>query len=94
MEKSVLFLDTTNMEAVEDYADLCLNQKEFSESEKYYQICLRIAIRDNEYNCIGSTLYKLGNLYFFLLSIKTSAVNRNNRSVKKNAPRCKHNRLY
>ena len=63
-------LDTTNMEAVEDYADLCLNQKEFSESEKYYQICLRIAIRDNEYNCIGSTLYKLGNLYFFLLDYK------------------------
>ena len=41
-------LDTTNMEAVFDYAELCKKQKKFTESEKYYLICLRLSIRNDD----------------------------------------------
>lgn len=56
-------LDTTNMKVVLDYATLCNKQKKFMESESYYQICLRIAIRNNDLPNVALIQNDLGVLY-------------------------------
>lgn len=56
-------LDTTNMEAVEDYASLCLKQKKFTECEIYYQICSRACIDNNDSTHAAVIWNNLGNLY-------------------------------
>lgn len=56
-------LDTTNIEAVRQYAELCSKQKQFDDCEKYWMICLRAYIRNNDAGNIALIQNNLGALY-------------------------------
>lgn len=58
-------LDTTNLDAVYDYAYYAQNQNEFVESERYYKICLRAYLLDHDQYHTASIQNNLGNLYNF-----------------------------
>lgn len=56
-------LDTTNMEAVRLYAELCSKQKKFDDCEKYWMICLRKYARCNDVGNIALVQNNLGALF-------------------------------
>ena len=57
-------LDTTNVDAVWDYAGLSYEQKRFPEAEKYTSIFLHAVSNKNDVSKIGAGQDGLGNLYF------------------------------
>ncbi len=56
-------LDTTKVSVVWSYAQFCYEQKKFSDCEKYYLICLRAFINQNDITNIASVQNNLGLLY-------------------------------
>lgn len=56
-------LDTTKIKAVMTYADLCKDQGNFAECEKYYHIYLRVSIHTNDLPNTAEAQNCLGNLY-------------------------------
>ena len=56
-------LDTTNIKAVKEYADLCYKQKKFTESENYFQMCLRAYICNNDSLQIAVIQNSLGTVH-------------------------------
>lgn len=56
-------LDTTNVEAVNDYAELCYGQNLFLECEKYYKINYHAFITENNLLKTAEMLHNLGSLY-------------------------------
>lgn len=56
-------IDTTNVEAVRDYAYLAQNQNKFDECERYYQICLRAFRANNDLYYTAAIENNLGNMY-------------------------------
>ena len=56
-------LDTTNMEAVWEYAFLCYKQNMFAECEKYYLICLSSYRLHNDIPSVATIQNNLGVLY-------------------------------
>lgn len=65
-------LDTTNVDAVWDYASLCSVQKKFVDCEKYYHTCLRAYFKGNDIPNIAAIQNNLGNLYSVLHDYTTS----------------------
>lgn len=59
-------LDTTNLEAVSDYAALCFHQGKYTDSEEYYLISLRAYIDIKDTYKVANTQYHLGTVYCFL----------------------------
>lgn len=56
-------LDTTKIKAVMTYADLCKDQGNFADCEKYYHIYLRASIHTNDLPNTAEAQNCLGNLY-------------------------------
>lgn len=65
-------LDTTNVDAVGEYAYLCHNQYKFSDSEKYYHICLRAYTLSKDFSNLATIQNNLGNLYLSLHDYENS----------------------
>ena len=59
-------LDTTNVDAVWDYAFLCDIQRKFTDCELYYHICLSEFIQNQDIINIAKIQNNLGALYYFL----------------------------
>lgn len=56
-------LDTTNVDAVRDYAALCYEQTKYLECERYYMICLRAYTLIGDIGNRATILNNLGNLF-------------------------------
>lgn len=56
-------LDTTNVDAVWMYAELCRIQNKFEDCERYYNICLNFYARNNDLPKIASVQNNIGILY-------------------------------
>lgn len=56
-------LDTTNVDTVLDYADLCLKQNKFSDCDTYYNICLRAYHHNQNFKNLANVQNSLGILY-------------------------------
>lgn len=59
-------LDTTRLNAVWDYAYLCLKQREFSECETYLRICLRAYEHNQDEANIALLHHNYGLLYYII----------------------------
>ena len=56
-------LDTTNIQPIWEYANLCQKQKRFSDCEKYFHICLREFVRHHDTSNIAKTQHDIGTMY-------------------------------
>lgn len=59
-------LDTTNVDAVWDYAVLCDRQNDFIASLAYYKICLRYYAENNDVSNVANVQSNIGGLYYKL----------------------------